>query len=85
MKKYRNKNDVQRAVQDWRRKVEQAAAGERALHELYRSFIQRALEIGVREEARMLLQEVWVKRHEVPVAVTHVRKILEARNLLAHQ
>jgi hypothetical protein len=85
MKRYRNKNDVQRAVQQWRRKVEQAVAGERALHELYRSFIQRALEINNREETHKLLQEVWMKRHEVPAAVTHVYKILKTRNLLAPQ
>ena len=55
MKKYRNRDDVRRAVQEWRRQVEQAAAGERALHVLYRSFIQRALDVEAPEEARKLL------------------------------
>ena len=85
MKKYRNKDDVRRAVQEWRRQVEQAAAGERALHVLYRSFIQRALDVAAPEEARKLLQEVWCRRHESPAAVTHVYKILAARNLAGHQ
>lgn len=85
MKKYRNKDDVRRAVQEWRRQVEQAAAGERALHVLYRSFIQRALDVEAPEEARKLLLEVWCRRHESPAAVTHVYKILAARNLAGHQ